>query len=406
MEALIVSSNQDTNGQNARYVEAAKKHGDDVHVLNALAVGNFDPAGVVERFRIAGDKYGTLKIRSAHKNPNAYTDFPVDIEWTNWNHRDIVELAKAADVIHLNNSWRPLLSIRVEKPMLMHHHGTLFRNDPGTLMAKARQIKAVQAVSTFDLRRPDPDQLHWLPTAYDLDVLMAIRDDHFRPNDGRVRIVHAPTTKDGKNTSTLEQAVRELVAEGLPIDLIVVRGVSNAECLRIKATADIVFDQLAWGYGCNAVEAWGMGIPVISGADAWTTNLMKQEWGGLPYANAKIATLKDVVRRMVESADMRAEWAAHGRAHFMRFHDDVAALGRLAELYHKAMKRHVAERLPVEPVTFISKRTQRIGAFDVYVLLEEGKETVVTDPWLVKRLRLFAKTRPSTGIIELEQETA
>ena len=34
MEALILSRGQDTNGQNARYVEASRKHGNDEGVLS------------------------------------------------------------------------------------------------------------------------------------------------------------------------------------------------------------------------------------------------------------------------------------------------------------------------------------------------------------------------------------
>ena len=34
-----------------------------------------------------------------------------------------------------------------------------------------------------------------------------------------------------------------------------------------KGRADVFVDQMILGYGCNAIEAWGMGIPVIAGVD-------------------------------------------------------------------------------------------------------------------------------------------
>ena len=50
MNALILSYALDTNGQNARFVKAAQKHGADV--LNVLAMGKADPAGVVSRMLV------------------------------------------------------------------------------------------------------------------------------------------------------------------------------------------------------------------------------------------------------------------------------------------------------------------------------------------------------------------
>src|SRR6185369_446611 len=106
------------------------------------------------------------------------------------------------------------------------------------------------------------------------------------------RIVHAPTNRTLKHTDLFLEAVRQLTEEGLPIDLDLIEGQTHSECMARKAQADIVFDQLAFGYGCNAVEAWGMGIPVIAGAeDQWVLNRMDQEWGGLPFMLATTQNL-------------------------------------------------------------------------------------------------------------------
>ncbi len=47
IEALILSNGLDTNGQNTRYVRASERHGADDEVIDALAIGKADPAGVV-----------------------------------------------------------------------------------------------------------------------------------------------------------------------------------------------------------------------------------------------------------------------------------------------------------------------------------------------------------------------
>ncbi|RPH56138.1 MAG: hypothetical protein EHM89_15975, partial [Acidobacteria bacterium] len=324
MEALILSHALDTNGQNARYVRAAKKHGRDKAVLKALAIGKDDPAGVVARYAIAAEKLGGLSIRSAHKASH-YFQFPHDIIWDRSTELEIRELADRADVIHLNNSYRPVQRFHLRKPTLLHHHGSLFRNDPSHMLRVAAKNRWLQAVSTIDLQKSAPDVLHWLPSAYDIDALAAFGKQHQRKPDGRVRIAHCPTNRALKHTDLFLAAVSELQAEGLPVDLELVEGKTWEESLKAKARADIVFDQLMFGYGCNSIEAWAMGKPVIAGADAWTLDRMQQEWQQLPFATAYDTTLIVELRYMVEHAELRQVWAAWGMRHVRKYHDEKPA---------------------------------------------------------------------------------
>jgi glycosyltransferase involved in cell wall biosynthesis len=407
VEALILSYALDTNGQNARYAKAAERFGTSKAVLKALAIGNADPAGVVARFQIAADKLGELKIRSVHRT-QAYFDFPADIAWTRKNEREISRLIEASDVVHLNNSYRAAMYFRIRKPMLLHHHGSLFRNNTRTMLQTAKARRMTQAVSTIDLTRADPEVLHWLPTAYDIRELQRVAKLSRRKPDGRVRIVHAPTNRALKHTNLLIAVVNELQAEGLPVDLELVEGVTNAECLRAKAQADIVFDQLMFGYGCNAVEAWGMGVPVICGADPWTLDAMRREWGALPFYEADTDTLKERIREMVESKDLRDEYAGIGLAHVRKYHDEAPALARLAELYVKTIKGAQSGRAipgkPADAVTFRSSRQNRVAFGDVEAVFVNG-QAEVTDPDLIMRLRHLAG-RKSYGIEEVTEGAA
>ena len=400
MEALILSYALDTNGQNARYVQAARKHGD--AVLTSLAIGNADPGGVVGRLQEAANKGDVLRIRSAHR-ATAYFDFPTDIIWTRRTEQMIRTLIMAADVIHLNNSEMAYKHFSIRKPALLHHHGSLFRNDPERMLYKAKQYRMQQAVSTIDLQKPAPDLLPWLPTAYDIDALQVFAAEHRREPDGRVRIVHAPTNRTLKHTDLFLEAVRQLTEEGLPIDLDLIEGQTWAETMRRKAQADIVFDQLAFGYGCNAVEAWGMGIPVIAGAeDPWVIQRMSDLWGYVPFYEAGAASLKASVKRMVESADLRARAAEEGLNHVRTYHDEKPALAILADLYEQAIRRYRRVRIPGKAPS--AATFKQAGARKVYL---EGetipfKDGAITtdDPYLIDRLRHLARRR-AFGIEEV-----
>jgi len=403
MEALILSWALDTNGQNERYRRAAAKFGASKGVIRALALGNADPAGVVHRFQTAADKLGGLSIRSAHRSVYIYLQFPFDIHWTRTTDRQVRQLAAQADVIHLNNSDRAAQMLHLRKPTLLHHHGSLFRDNHKVMLARARQQKWVQAVSTPDLMRFAPDVVHWLPTAYDISELLEYGKAHRRKPDGKVRILSAPTNRAYKHTELLISVVSELQAEGLPIELELVENKTWAECLERKAQADIVFDQIMFGYGCNAVEAWGLGIPVIAGGDDWTLSKMREMWGGLPFYLASEDTLKERIREMVKSKALRAEWAGHGMAHVRKYHDEKPALEKLAELYALSMKTYQSGRgIPgkeAKPVTFTYKRNT-LSMDGVYVSFIKG-QAEVSDPYLIERLRNLQKTRPNFGVKEV-----
>jgi len=337
VDALILSYALDTNGQNARYVRAAERWGSDPGVLRALAVGNYDPANVVGRYGLAAEKIGGVAIRSAHRS-QAYFDFPRDLIWDRSTDAEVRRLAAEADVIHLNNNWRSYQSLGLRKPALLHHHGSMFRSNPEPLLGAAKARGFAQAVSTIDLLRIAPDVLTWLPTAYDLDELAEIGRLWRREPDGRFRVVSAPTNRAFKSTEALLAAVEVLQGEGLPIDLLLVEGKTWAECLRAKATADLYFDQVILGYGCNAVEAWGMDVPVVAGADPWTLDRMRAEFGVLPFYEATPETIADAIRTLYASPDLRAEYVARGKAHNARYHAERPALERLVELYGRAIQ--------------------------------------------------------------------
>ena len=400
MDSLIVSWALDTNGQNYRFVEAARKWGEDSDVLRAFAVGKDDPAGVVARFQLAAEKHGGLRIRSAHRAVQ-YFQFPTDLVWDRRTDPEVRKLADEADVIHLNNSYVAVQRLRIRKPMLLHHHGSMFRNNPKHMLQMAKHHKMLQAVSTIDLTRPNPGLLHWLPSAYDVDALAEFGRKHAREPDGRVRIVHCPTNRELKHTELLIAAVKALQDDGLPVDLVLVEGQTWEESLKAKAQADIVFDQLLYGYGCNSIEAWCMGKPVISGADEWTLGRMTKEWGKVPFAEADETTLGGVLRTLAASEMTRKEYGRRGQAHVRKYHDEKPALAKLAELYAKAIRHYVTPRIPGkgETVTFRSTKGKRVYLDSDPIDFTDGSLRT-DDPLVIARLRTLAK-RTVFGIEEV-----
>lgn len=253
------------------------------------------------------------------------------------NSRSLRRLYDEADVVHLRNTmfgWERFDQGQ-GKPVVLHHHGTLFRNDHAIMHPYAAAIGAVQLVSTVDLELLAPG-LTWLPAPYNLAPLRAIREG-YEPGDV-VRIAHAPTNRRIKSTEAVIAAVDELKARGLPVELDLIERRSWDECLARKVRADIYVDQLILGYGCNAVEAWAMGMPVVANAaDPAVLARMRELFDGpLPFYQATEETLADRLAELASSESLRREWTAIGTAHVERHHDERQVLPMLADIYRNA----------------------------------------------------------------------
>jgi hypothetical protein len=406
MNALILSAALDTNGQNARFARASERWGTDEGVVKALAVGRYDPASVVGRFQAAAAKTAELRIRSAHMATHLYQQMPADIVWDRTTMTQVYRLAEDADVIHLNNSTRAMAKIRMpigRKPLVLHHHGSLLRDNPYPQLDSGRLWRAVQVVSTVDLLLFSED-LAWLPTAYDVDWLSAFGRERGRAPDGRLRIVTCPTNRGIKSTDALEAAVAE-VRQDIDVELVIVENRSWADAMAIKATADIYFDQVKLGYGCNAIEAWGMGIPVIAGAGPKILDRMRSEWKTktLPFYTATEDTIADAIRALADPKT-RTTYAQRGMRHVRKYHDELPALIRLAGFYHRAMYEPAEERgrfaLPRQlPVTFRSTEPQIIIGNRRCTFVNE--EFTTDNPHLIRRLRKMALAHPRYRLEEV-----
>jgi hypothetical protein len=314
VRVLNLSLGADTGGQQYRTWQAFKRHAPTIEYESVVSTRTF--------YEIPR-KYNKHEVRS--------------------------HLWPRADVVHLHNDvTRALMFHRTKpKPLVIHHHGTIYRIGYEKHLADAARLGAVPIVSTLDLQAIAPDRTTWLPAPYNLDELASYRGP--KRDDGVLRIAHAPTNRLVKSTALLIETVDRLRDEGAAVELDIIEKVSNAECIRRKGLADLYVDQLLLGYGCNSIEAWGMGLPVIAGIDPEQArarirqkvpdaarDLMLETWGALPFYEASEATLYDALRAMLDPG-VRSAWADVGIAHVRRWHDDAVTVAKLREIYVKAL---------------------------------------------------------------------
>lgn len=304
--------------------------------LSVLSVNaGADTAGQGIRMKQGFDRYAPDWSFHSAARTGTYIAYPTDVDW---HPRVIAELWSQADVVHLHNNFRTAEMLerrRGDKPTIIHHHGTMFREGRTALLQETRRRGAIGIVSTLDLYLIAPDELEWLPAPYDVDWLATLRTP---VDDGVIRIGSAPTNRTIKSTDAFLAAVERLQAD-YPVELVLIEREDWATCLRRKATVDIFFDQVKLGFGCNALEAWGMGIPVVAGAADPTLDEYERRFGYLPFHHATEATIYDALRELIESPDLRAEMGAVGNRYVRTFHDDRKVVAQLQDLYRRAHDR-------------------------------------------------------------------
>jgi len=314
---LNLSLGQDTGGQQGRLQDAWPKHFPEDEYLSLTSTKTFYP--IKHRLNLS-------ELMREH--------------WP-WS-----------EVLHLNNDLRYLDRFRrlqpSDKALVIHHHGTMFRTRLDYHLEALERFRATAIMSTVDLWALAPEQTTWQPQTYELEELQSYRDPI---DDDIIRIAHAPTNRGIKGTAALEQAVRRLQKDGAPVELTIIERQSNQKCLRLKGQADIYVDQMILGYGCNAIEAWGMGIPVIAGVDPElarskvlqtipldTRDRMLQLWGDIPFMESTEDGLYVSLSKMLQPGT-RKHYAAKGMRHFMRFHESSTSTDRLRQVYALALSK-------------------------------------------------------------------
>jgi Glycosyl transferases group 1 len=170
----------------------------------------------------------------------------------------------------------------------------------------------------------NPDLRRWLPgaefRAYSNVDPRTIRPSPL-PEREEMVVAHASSDRKQKGTERIIAAVDALRAEGLPISLALIEGVSREKALEITREADLAVDQVNLGwYGGYSVEAMSLGRPVLS--------YIREEdqgdnpWGDeLPIIRTTRETLRYDLRALLRDRERMRKAAAEGRSFVERRHD-------------------------------------------------------------------------------------
>lgn len=190
-----------------------------------------------------------------------------------------------------------------------------------------------------DLLHVLPEQAQFLPYAH-LDLNdwkpAANQESATKPPV----IVHAPSHRGVKGTRYVVEAITRLQAEGVPLEFILVEGLSNDEARKLYEKADLLIDQLLAGwYGGLAVELMALGKPVMCYLrEDDLTFIPAAMRTDLPLINVTPATIYETLKTWLTVR--RAELPALGRrsrTYVETWHDSRKIAARLKKDYEEIM---------------------------------------------------------------------
>ncbi len=146
--------------------------------------------------------------------------------------------------------------------------------------------------------------------------------------NGPVTVVHAPNHRTIKGTQVLVDAIEELRAEGLDVELDMLEGRQNEEVRLAILAADVAVDQLVAGYAMFAIEGMSAGKPTVSAMGWLSPEYMATEtMRALPLVDGDRETIKEVLSRLVENPEERKRIGAASRR-FALEHHSYESVGR------------------------------------------------------------------------------
>jgi len=178
---------------------------------------------------------------------------------------------------------------------------------------------------------------------------LTIDTSHWHPrqvysgNDGRngvVTVIHTPNHRGFKGTEFLIHAVRELQAEGLKVELLLLERLQNEEVRRImREEADILAEQfLATAYAMSGIEGMATGLPVLANLENETYTRLFRRFSYLdecPVLSTSPETLKDHLRLLVTDPALRETLGRAGRQYVEKYHSEETACYLFEALYDR-----------------------------------------------------------------------
>ena len=250
--------------------------------------------------------------------------------------KKLYDLIKECDILHyhgqaVSEGYRDLVmwSGIMSKPVILHHHGSEIRNKQYPKFAS--NLVKHRYVSTPDLLEFVPDA-EWLPNPANLDNLRYSEPDI----EGPLKILHAPTNRQVKNTEAVLSAISNLDEEGLDIQFTLVENSQHSELLEQISSHDLIIDWLnpEFGiYGVFSIESMALGRPVICSL----TDSLYDKYN-LPVVSIQPDDLTSKITEFYNNRKLLVEGGKAGHDFVQKYHNPVESAKKVLKQYESILR--------------------------------------------------------------------
>lgn len=163
-------------------------------------------------------------------------------------------------------------------------------------------------------------------------VMIDLKKFRHHPRQNKIPlIIHAPTTKEGKGTKYVLEAVEKLRKDGMEFEFKLLHGIPYQEIIKEYEACDMLIGQLlSPGGGKQERELLAMGKVVLTSVNySYNTHLTPNN---CPMVDVLPDTLYDVAKRLIPDHERRQDIALRGRAFVEKYHDPKNVCERVLAL--------------------------------------------------------------------------
>jgi len=158
---------------------------------------------------------------------------------------------------------------------------------------------------------------------------------------GPVKIMHAPNHRGVKGTEYVIDAVQQLKAEGLQVELVLLERTPNDRVRELMQEVDIFADDFLFsGYGLAAIEGMASGLPVMCNMEYTDYTQVFRRFSYLdecPVVSTSIETIKPNLRALVLHPQLREELGRAGRQFVEKYQSYEATQYLFTSVYKKIL---------------------------------------------------------------------
>ncbi len=305
---------------------------------NIAVVADFNIAGQLSLLFRMLNRYTIHKARLIILNGD-YLSYDKDLILSNGNSDDFEEAVKIiekADFYHIGRfpkNFNDLDWGKYLKPnnSLVQYYGSEIRAH-GADIYKWHNENKITGLSAWD-----HTMLEKAPLFYHINMMCDIsRIKPASPPADVVRICHPPTNRQFKKTDLFLSTVEKL-KEKYPVEVELIEGKSNDECLDIKSRCHITYDQISVGiYGLSAIESMAAGHAVLCGISNFAASYHPEN----PIVYVNEGNLYEKLEHLLKNKGEITRIGQQGRSWARTHHDPMKIIRQYLWMYDFVMNGH------------------------------------------------------------------